>query len=258
MVRPRWSLKHSSTAVVIYASPLQGRPITEGQAQIRIFGLVGNYIMLWTISAALLLPSFLGAVRGVAVEVPRSTWASKIQVYDGSFSRVTHASYELTRMLFRVRNPVYPLDVVDKLEEATMPNVDTYMTKKTAAAKNNKCTLENAAVRREWFVCHVYKSSSTLQHTDEVDRSDLTEAQRIEYTTAVKCLMKLPPKSDRTRFPGALSRFDDFVAYHMTHAMQLHDNIHLFGAHKYFVWLFEEALRNECNYTGYQPVRRFQ
>jgi hypothetical protein len=91
--------------------------------------------------------------------------------------------------------------------------------------------------------------------THTSNRSDLTDAQRIEYTTAVKCLMKLPPKSDRTRFPGALSRFDDFVAYHMTHAMKLHDNLHLFGAHKYYVWLFEEALRNECNYTGYQPVR---
>jgi tyrosinase len=86
------------------------------------------------------------------------------------------------------------------------------------------------------------------------NRADLSETQRQEYVAAVKCLMKLPPKSDKSRFPGALSRYDDFVAYHMTHAMQLHDNMHLFGAHKYYVWLFEEALRNECGYTGYQPV----
>ena len=85
-------------------------------------------------------------------------------------------------------------------------------------------------------------------------RSDLSETERQEYVTAVKCLMKLPPKSDKTRFPGAMSRYDDFVAYHMTHAMQLHDNIHLFGAHKYFVHLYEQALRTECGYTGYQPV----
>ncbi|OAA60507.1 putative domain, di-copper centre [Niveomyces insectorum RCEF 264] len=118
-----------------------------------------------------------------------------------------------------------------------MPNVDAYMQKKIAAGKNNNCTLENAAVRREW--------------------SDLTEAQREEYVASVKCLMKLPPKSDKTRFPGALSRFDDFVAYHMTHAMQLHDNLHLFGAHKYYVWEFEKALREECNYTGYQPYMNY-
>lgn len=88
-------------------------------------------------------------------------------------------------------------------------------------------------------------------------RSDMSESERQEYTTAIVCLMKLPPKSDKMRFPGALSRYDDFVAYHMTHAMQLHDNIHLFGAHKYFVWLFEQALRTECGYRGYQPVSSY-
>lgn len=90
------------------------------------------------------------------------------------------------------------------------------------------------------------------------DRSDLSEEQRQEYVAAVKCLMKLPPKSDKTRFPGAMSRFDDFVAYHMTHAMELHSNYYLFGAHKYYVYLYEQALREECGYTGYQPVRTFR
>jgi tyrosinase len=68
--------------------------------------------------------------------------------------------------------------------------------------------------------------------------------------------MKLPPQSDKERFPGALNRFDDFVAYHMTHAMELHSNYYLFGAHKYFLYLYEQALRQECGYTGYQPVRQ--
>jgi hypothetical protein len=37
-----------------------------------------------------------------------------------------------------------------------MDNVDAYMNKKIAAGKNNNCTLETAAVRREWSVCHPY------------------------------------------------------------------------------------------------------
>jgi hypothetical protein len=65
----------------------------------------------------------------------------------------------------RVRNPVYPLDVVDKLEEATMPLVNAYMTKKIAAGRNNKCTLENAVVRREWFVSRARGvTGSQLRH----------------------------------------------------------------------------------------------
>jgi tyrosinase len=33
-----------------------------------------------------------------------------------------------------------------------MPKVDAWMAKKIAEGKNNNCTLENAAVRREWYV----------------------------------------------------------------------------------------------------------
>jgi tyrosinase len=40
---------------------------------------------------------------------------------------------------------------VDKLEEATMPLVEEYLNKKIATGRNNKCTLENAVVRREWL-----------------------------------------------------------------------------------------------------------
>ncbi len=69
--------------------------------------------------------------------------------------------------------------------------------------------------------------------------------------------MKLPAKCPKDRFPGAQSRFDDFVAYHMTHAAQLHDTIHLFPAHKQFLYVYEQALRNECGYTGYQPYMNY-
>jgi Common central domain of tyrosinase len=91
--------------------------------------------------------------------------------------------------------------------------------------------------------------------TNIVHRGDLTPAQREEYTTAVQCLMKLPAQAPKKKYPGALSRFDDFVAYHITHASTLHDTIHIFPAHKQFLYVYEQALRTECGYTGYQPVR---
>jgi tyrosinase len=47
-----------------------------------------------------------------------------------------------------IRNPAYPLDIVDKLEEATMHKVEAWMAKRVG--KTNNCTLEKAAVRREW------------------------------------------------------------------------------------------------------------
>lgn len=52
-----------------------------------------------------------------------------------------------------IRNPVYPLDDVDKLEEATMPKVDEWLGDKISDGTNNDCTMENAIVRQEWYVC---------------------------------------------------------------------------------------------------------
>lgn len=51
-----------------------------------------------------------------------------------------------------IRNGLYPLDKVDLLEEATMSKVEAYVAQRAAANKHNNCTLENAAVRREWCV----------------------------------------------------------------------------------------------------------
>jgi len=43
-----------------------------------------------------------------------------------------------------------------------MPNVDAWVDKKISAGKNNNCTLENAAVRREWCVSHSFEARQYL------------------------------------------------------------------------------------------------
>lgn len=56
-------------------------------------------------------------------------------------------------------------------------------------------------------------------------RHDLTVAQREEYIQAVLCLQKKPPKADKTKYPGVMSRYDDFVLTHETQAMHLHSTV---------------------------------
>jgi len=145
-----------------------------------------------------------------------------------------------------------------------MPKVEAYMDKKIAAGKNNNCTLANAGVRREWYVFKFKSNNSVnglaLKHkstnTDvPIHRGDMTIDQRTDFINAILCLQKLPGKAPKSQFPGAVSRYDDFVAYHMTNAGSLHDTIGLFPAHKHFILAFELALRNECGYKGYHPVR---
>jgi tyrosinase len=85
-------------------------------------------------------------------------------------------------------------------------------------------------------------------------RSDLSVDERKEYIRAVLCLQSKPPKAPKDQAPGSLSRFDDFVATHMTQAPMLHSPTNLFAAHRYYIYTYEKALREECGYQGYQPV----
>lgn len=48
-----------------------------------------------------------------------------------------------------------------------MPKIEAYMAKKIAAGKNNNCTLENAGVRREWYVRVANLKTSTSEHPND-------------------------------------------------------------------------------------------
>ena len=88
---------------------------------------------------------------------------------------------------------------------------------------------------------------------DDVCRSTLTPAERIDYTDSVKCLMGKPSRISSDLAPGALSRYDDFIATHINKTLQVHTNGVFLSWHRHFAWLFEQALREECGYQGFLP-----
>lgn len=65
--------------------------------------------------------------------------------------------------------------------------------------------------------------------------------------------MSLPSRYNNTEYPGAKSRFDDFNVPHIAQTLTVHFTANFLSFHRYFVWTFERALRDECGYTGYQP-----
>jgi hypothetical protein len=67
--------------------------------------------------------------------------------------------------------------------------------------------------------------SRPLFHTKPRTRHDMTVPQREEYIRAVLCLQSLPPKADKTKYPGVMNRYDDFVLTHETQAMHLHSTV---------------------------------
>ncbi|KAK7924516.1 hypothetical protein PG985_006570 [Apiospora marii] len=95
------------------------------------------------------------------------------------------------------------------------------------------CNIFNAHVRKDW--------------------ATMAASERKSYTQAVNCLMAKPSKLNPAAVPGAKSRYDDFVAQHINQTLSIHGTGNFLSWHRYFVWSYETALREECQYQGYQP-----
>lgn len=118
-------------------------------------------------------------------------------------------------------------DAVTDLQTKGRPSIDAQLAK----AKN--CTKDKVLVRKEW--------------------GDLPAADRKAYIAAVLCLSQKPSKLDQTKYPGAKTRYDDFVAIHIKNTMSIHGTGNFLSWHRYFTFAYENALRKECGYTGAQP-----
>jgi tyrosinase len=86
-----------------------------------------------------------------------------------------------------------------------------------------------------------------------VSRAHLTGNERKAYTKAVNCLLSRPSKFAPGLLPGVKNRYDDFVAQHMNQTTTSHGTANFLSWHRYFVYSYETALREECGYTGYHP-----
>ncbi|PQE09193.1 tyrosinase central domain-containing protein [Rutstroemia sp. NJR-2017a BBW] len=138
--------------------------------------------------------------------------------------------YSLLQLVEVVGAVSYPPDAVDLLAAKGLVKLAAYQAKHDP---NNKCTVKNAIKRKEW--------------------SDLSGAERIAYTDAVLCLQSKPSITPSEIVPGARSRYDDFVAAHMNQTFTIHSTGNFLGWHRYFVHVYEKALRDQCGYKGYQP-----
>ncbi|KAJ4181994.1 hypothetical protein NW755_010682 [Fusarium falciforme] len=98
---------------------------------------------------------------------------------------------------------------------------------------STKCTKDNVRVRK------LFES--------------LTSDEKIAYTDALKCLMDLPAKTPSDLAPGAKSRYDDWVVTHINQTETIHLKANFLGWHRWYIWEMEQALRNDCGYTGPFP-----
>jgi tyrosinase len=80
----------------------------------------------------------------------------------------------------------------------------------------------------------------------------MSKLEQLEYLNAVECLHVLPATSGLMNNKPR-HRFDDFLALHITLTDEIHGVGQFLPWHRRFLWVYEQALRNECGYRGAQP-----
>ncbi|KAF9558276.1 tyrosinase [Agrocybe pediades] len=79
----------------------------------------------------------------------------------------------------------------------------------------------------------------------------LDDDEKADYISAVQCLMSSPAHNPPIK--EAKTRFDEFQAYHISIANDVHVTGEFLPWHRQMVKSYENALRNECGYKGTQP-----
>ncbi|KAF2259428.1 Di-copper centre-containing protein [Lojkania enalia] len=132
----------------------------------------------------------------------------------------------------RATDPI-PVEYVSMLN-SYQSYVNTTLSKKDHRNGLRVCNHRNVQVRKEW--------------------RSMSKRERKKYVSAVQCMYRnRRSQANRKKVPGARNRLDDFLASHLVVSEKIHFNGHLFPWHRHFVWLYEQALREECGYKGAQP-----
>ncbi|KAK3995262.1 putative tyrosinase [Cladorrhinum sp. PSN332] len=81
---------------------------------------------------------------------------------------------------------------------------------------------------------------------------NLTSTEKFDFLSAVQCLMDSPSILSST-YPASQSRYDDFLAVHQAVTPYVHWVGQFLPWHRGFLQEFEDALRDECDWTGGLP-----
>lgn len=77
-----------------------------------------------------------------------------------------------------------------------------------------------------------------------------SNGDRQAFVNAIKCLMGRGPSG---QFAASRSRYEDLVALHQTLTPNVHLNSKFLIWHRYYLWTFEDMLRQECGFDRALP-----
>jgi tyrosinase len=80
---------------------------------------------------------------------------------------------------------------------------------------------------------------------------EMTALEQADYLRAANCLRAKPSKLNPSF--GSPNRFSDFAFAHSGAMYEAHNTPAFFPWHRSFLHTFEQVMRTECDYKGFQP-----
>ncbi|KAI0458284.1 Di-copper centre-containing protein [Xylaria acuta] len=124
-----------------------------------------------------------------------------------------------------------PTKVPENSEGAGEPEKAPNGSKDSAGSSAATCDPSNSHVRFEW--------------------SNYSNSDRTAFVKAIKCLQDKP--SGGSRYTGSSNRYEDLISVHRGMTADIHQTAAFLVWHRYFVWVFEQLLRDECGFDRAMP-----
>jgi tyrosinase len=116
----------------------------------------------------------------------------------------------------------------------------------TTVSPTTHATVEPAAA----VAATAAEASCSANPNIRIEWRSYPTADRLAFIAAIKCMMGKPPSGN---FPPATSRYEDFARLHQLYMPNVHGNPKFLIWHRYYLWTFQMALRDECGFTAPLP-----
>lgn len=122
-------------------------------------------------------------------------------------------------------------------------------TASVSASASASATSSSALTSSSTTSANPAKSTTCRNPRVRVEWSNMSNSQRDAYVAGIRCLME-KPSSNPGRFPGSRSLYEDLTSLHQQVVGQVHQSGKFLVFHRFFVYIFEKKMREECNFRG--------
>ncbi|KAI1358038.1 hypothetical protein F5Y08DRAFT_130313 [Xylaria arbuscula] len=144
--------------------------------------------------------------------------------------------------------PLLPIDGMDHklvpFEEAKEIFANVPKADSDPATYNDSASSVESAFAEDVFTTQAAAASCTNPNI-RFEWDDYSTSDRQALMSAFKCLMNKPASG---AFTASKSRWEDFARLHQLYTPNVHQNGKFLPWHRYFVWTFEQVLRDECGF----------